>query len=751
MRLNLQICRNGAWGPRRHVKSQMEGAKTRRVVQPPRLRHHACVLEISEEIGADEDGIPGPLLGCTGFGEVCGEPGACQKCQKPLEPIEQRLRHRLCNVCCFREQDPFKPVVEVDHVLYMAVLPGRHLAFTLEVPDLRSWRKQGFEVELRGLRRRASSEPQALQQAWPSFLSLEVNGKEVFATKVPLRGHKRRDVPQSLSASLQRGTNSVEVTAEDERRRDYLLAVVRTAVDPCLLIRIWCVSVGRTFPLKPQDLADECLERVQQILVSSRTFSDGSDGLRRPTPSTAPSDGDGVECVGDEHVKLLCPITLTRPTSLPVRGKGCRHLQCLDLEAYLISNYRMKAFNSRWRCPTCSFELRPARCVQAKRADCPTRRPRDLIVDSFVQTLLAQTAEETEEDTRGLILPLQSLSTSWFYLMEAGVWATQCPSVTHRPLRSPLHRLLQDDRQTKPKLQRHAADRSAWNLRSKESTANWLCAPEDKRPVNKPRRAPARGHVRAAGALKRPVVKRTAAARRAAAIAAGPNRYVGVDSDASPEMASSGYFGNHHTPFAFNRNNTSGSCQRSMLSVSASSSIGARKKQRQRAAIGKASQASGHVPPVSEGKKALKRSERVGPSADIEAALTGRGMHCEKLFELASRPAIRVAVGDSFVEVVQDRSTQEHSGGVVWETAFFLLRYLQRAIIPGMRQSEGRPLRVVELGTELDHPKISEDTCAFASSWLFPTLGVGLLDFKVSYYSSPAETTSWSAQPHRLP
>ncbi|CAE7869176.1 pli1, partial [Symbiodinium necroappetens] len=328
--------------------------------------------EISEEIGADE----GPLFGCAGFDEVCGEPGACQKCQKPLEPIEQRLRHnRLCNVCCFREQDPFKPV-EVDHVLYMAVLPGRHLAFTLEVPDLRLWRKQGFEVELRGLRRRASSEPQALQQAWPSFLSLLVNGKEVFATKVPLRGHKRRDVPQSLSASLRRGTNSVEVTAEDERRRDYLLAVVRT------------------LPLKPQDLAEgvqtaeykECLERVQQILVSSRTFSDGSDGLRRPTPSTAPSDGDGVECVGDEHLKLLCPITLTRPTTLPVRGKGCRHLQCLDLDAYLISNYRMKAFNSRWRCPTCSFEL----------------RPRDLIVDSFVQMLLDQTAEETEEV---LVLP----------------------------------------------------------------------------------------------------------------------------------------------------------------------------------------------------------------------------------------------------------------------------------------------------------------------------------------------------------
>lgn len=66
-------------------------------------------------------------------------------------------------------------------------------------------------------------------QVWPSFFSIEVNGHEalgaliftaaqVFTTKVPLRGHKRRDLPQSLSANLRRGVNIVEVTAEDERR-----------------------------------------------------------------------------------------------------------------------------------------------------------------------------------------------------------------------------------------------------------------------------------------------------------------------------------------------------------------------------------------------------------------------------------------------------------------------------------------------------------------------------------------------------
>ena len=43
------------------------------------------------------------------------------------------------------------------------------------------------------------------------------------------------------------------------------------------------------------------------------------------------------------------------------------------------------------------------------------------------------------------------------------------------------------------------------------------------------------------------------------------------------------------------------------------------------------------------------------------------------------------------------------------------------------------------------------NVCVYVCMYLLPTLGVGLLDFKVSYYSSPAETTSWSAQPHRLP
>lgn len=84
---------------------------------------------------------------------------------------------------------------------------------------------------------------------------------------------------------------------------------------------------------------------------------------------------------------------------------------------------------------------------------------------------------------------------------------------------------------------------------------------------------------------------------------------------------------------------------------------------------------------------------RSGVATDFEAALAAPGETSEKLFELANKPAVRLLVGGSAVEVVQDHSTTEHSGGVVWETAFFLARYLEQHVLPGQ---EG--LKIIELG-----------------------------------------------------
>jgi len=86
-------------------------------------------------------------------------------------------------------------------------------------------------------------------------------------------------------------------------------------------------------------------------------------------------------------------------------------------------------------------------------------------------------------------------------------------------------------------------------------------------------------------------------------------------------------------------------------------------------------------------------------AVDFEAALRAPGDTAEKLFELANKPAVRFSIAGGYVQVAQDRSTTEHSGGVVWETAFFLARYLEQHVLPERRPNGDRRLRVVELGS----------------------------------------------------
>eukprot|EP00928_Gymnodinium_smaydae_P078961 TRINITY_DN63007_c0_g1_i1.p1 TRINITY_DN63007_c0_g1~~TRINITY_DN63007_c0_g1_i1.p1 ORF type:complete len:353 (-),score=99.00 TRINITY_DN63007_c0_g1_i1:8-1030(-) len=81
-------------------------------------------------------------------------------------------------------------------------------------------------------------------------------------------------------------------------------------------------------------------------------------------------------------------------------------------------------------------------------------------------------------------------------------------------------------------------------------------------------------------------------------------------------------------------------------------------------------------------------------AADLEAAVRAPGDTAENLFELANLPAVSVSVGGFRVTVAQDRGATEHSGGVVWETALFLMRYLESQVLP---KFSAMP-RVLELG-----------------------------------------------------
>lgn len=97
--------------------------------------------------------------------------------------------------------------------------------------------------------------------------------------------------------------------------------------------------------------------------------------------------------------------------------------------------------------------------------------------------------------------------------------------------------------------------------------------------------------------------------------------------------------------------------------------------------------------------KALRGSMR-GAAVDFDSVFASPGETSEKLFELANKPMVKLSLAGASVQVAQDLGATEHSGGVVWETAFFLARYLQQHVLPDLQASVGggRPPKIVDVG-----------------------------------------------------
>ncbi|KPI83544.1 hypothetical protein ABL78_7417 [Leptomonas seymouri] len=62
---------------------------------------------------------------------------------------------------------------------------------------------------------------------------------------------------------------------------------------------------------------------------------------------------DGLE-VDDPVITTKCPISQL-PLSIPVRGRHCSHLQCVDLDSFLVSSHK----GAYWNCALCDAEMRP--------------------------------------------------------------------------------------------------------------------------------------------------------------------------------------------------------------------------------------------------------------------------------------------------------------------------------------------------------------------------------------------------------
>jgi len=319
------------------------------------------------------------------------------------------LENFWCPLCRIRHLDPFNAIVEQSGILRHHMFMRPTVSFNLDLPELKAWRKEDQSIFARCIKVNSDN----TSQVWPTKLIVMINGAEVFRIDPPEEGHVRRDVPKDISAGLRPGMNSVTVTIEDDHPSSYAFAIVRTqprtaeqiaedttaCEEEDALARVRML-LKDTWGIKENGDAHEDDEKMEDgegeakeeepKKVEAAEIEDGKDEkaeakdakVTEPngTATTIDDEDEEVTCVLSNKLKLRCPLSFER-VDIPVRGETCMHLQCFGLAAYLESNLKMRALNNRWTCPVCSNVL----------------KPHDLVVDKYVQKVLAETPGDVEE------------------------------------------------------------------------------------------------------------------------------------------------------------------------------------------------------------------------------------------------------------------------------------------------------------------------------------------------------------------
>jgi len=246
--------------------------------------------------------------------------------------------------------DPFHPFANIENpFLYYATCRNGSATFSLELPELKSMRRQGYSIWLRGMPKTIVKNE---RQKWPNEIRVYVNMTLVSRIEPPKRLKKRRDEPIELTVFLQSGKNHIQISVGDtDNASQYSVAIVvcGTLTDKSVISSVL-----------PQSI-DSSKERLISIMsVKSELISDTVEGWR--------------------NIDLKCPISLDK-ISIPVRGTQCNHIRCFDLGAYVGVNRSTSNINLRWICPICYQQV----------------FPRDLIIDTYIESIIQSTPGEVCE------------------------------------------------------------------------------------------------------------------------------------------------------------------------------------------------------------------------------------------------------------------------------------------------------------------------------------------------------------------
>lgn len=326
----------------------------------PGVRYEACIA-LRNKMGLGPDSIPSEAA-C--IGRPTPRIMKCMYCYNDFDlqhaSYTKAPENFWCPGCRFRNMDPFNAVVEPSGLLVCQLVTRPVMSFSLDLPDLKAWRKEEHTVQMRMVRIDSDN----CAQVWPMTVTVEANTNEVFKIIPPEEGHVRRDVPRSIAGGVKPGSNAFTVTVDDTHVAGFAMALVHT------------------YPRTVQQIAADIAvisEEAGRERVCGLLSDNWSDDRIEGAIEEEDSDAE-ISCVISNKLKLRCPLSFERVV-IPVRGEACAHLQCFGLGAYLESNVKMRALNNRWTCPVCTTPL----------------RPRDLRIDGYVEKVLTDTPEYVDE------------------------------------------------------------------------------------------------------------------------------------------------------------------------------------------------------------------------------------------------------------------------------------------------------------------------------------------------------------------
>ncbi|WBY58802.1 E3 SUMO-protein ligase PIAS [Plasmodium yoelii yoelii] len=289
----------------------------------------------------------------------------CIECEKPQHiscyiqnsSISKNMQDYkiLCVACRLKDMDPFYPLKQI---LWMKSLNANSEKIMINANDIKSWKNENKEVIIFCIHidKTDLSGTISVKQEWPKTFTLKVNGNVIEKISEPTWEHKRRDSPLKITHVLHAGNNNIDINITNyEVPKLFVLAF--------LLCKI--------------ETEQNIIENI--ILNSSLNFKEAKNRIIHIL--SIKHDDDEVMCMEiNRKISLNCPFSLDR-ILIPCRGIKCSHIQCFDLKSFIDITKKTKAFNNRWKCPVCSFFL----------------RPKHLVIDTFITYILSQVPKDIKE------------------------------------------------------------------------------------------------------------------------------------------------------------------------------------------------------------------------------------------------------------------------------------------------------------------------------------------------------------------